>query len=59
MRRKRFDIKKILADPELRRKLMVSCIIATQAREGITTTQEQAEEAYQKVLNEKVGSCQI
>lgn len=32
---------------------MVRCIIATQAREGIVTTQEQAEAAYDKVLREK------
>jgi hypothetical protein len=29
---------------------MVGTIVATQAREGITTTQEQAESAYDKVL---------
>jgi hypothetical protein len=32
---------------------MVSNIIAIQAREGITTTQEQAEAAYDKVQAEK------
>jgi hypothetical protein len=50
---KRVDIKAVLANPVLRRKLMVACIIATQAREGITTTQAQAEAAYDKVLKEK------
>ena len=45
----RVDIKNILNDPVLRRKLMVRCIISTQAREGITTTLEQAESAYDKV----------
>ena len=37
---------------------MVSSIIALQAREGITTTREQAERAYDKVQREmkKVGS---
>ncbi|MGO9118777.1 MAG: hypothetical protein ACLQPD_14360 [Desulfomonilaceae bacterium] len=44
--RKRFDIKGILADPDLRRKLMVPTIQATQAREGIETTEEQARRAY-------------
>jgi len=42
---KRLGIKALLRDPVLRRKLMIDCIIATQAREGIKTTQEQAEAA--------------
>ena len=50
---KRFDIQKILKDPVLRRKLMIPTIIATQAREGITTTYEQATDAYDKVQKEK------
>ena len=45
---KRIDIKKILDNPSLRRELLVSCIIAVQAREGITTTMEQAGVAYDK-----------
>lgn len=49
----RVDLKAILLDPVQRRVLMVRCIIATQAREGIVTTQEQAEAAYDKVLREK------
>lgn len=53
MSNKRVDLKKILADPIIRRKLMVSAIIATQAREGIVTTQAQAEAAYDKVRAEK------
>ena len=48
----RVDLKAILHNPAWRRKLMVSTIIATQAREGITTTQEQAERVYDKVLQE-------
>ena len=40
-------------DPALRRELTVRSIIATQAREGIVTTREQAEAAYDKVNNEK------
>ena len=32
---------------------MVSTIVATQAREGIITTKEQAEQAYDKILKEK------
>ncbi|MYJ94168.1 MAG: hypothetical protein F4053_00775 [Proteobacteria bacterium] len=43
---RRVNIKAILADPNLRRKLMVSTIQATQAREGIDTTEEQADRAY-------------
>ena len=43
---RRINIKAILADPDLRRKLMVSTIQATQAREGIDTTKEQADRAY-------------
>jgi hypothetical protein len=46
---KRFNIKALLADPVKRRELCVRCIIATQAREGITTTRAQAEAAYDKV----------
>ncbi len=43
---KRVNVKAILADADLRRKLMVSTIQATQAREGIETSQEQADRAY-------------
>ncbi len=46
MGRKRVNIKAILGDPDLRRKLMVSTIRATQAREDIETTEEQADRAY-------------
>jgi len=47
---KRVNVKAILADPDLRRNLMVSTIQATQAREGIDTTYEQADRAYQAAL---------
>ena len=50
---KRVDIRKILADPALRRELLVPCLMALQAREGIDTTREQAEYAYDKVLQER------
>lgn len=43
---KRLNVKAILADPDLRRKLMVATIQATQARAGIDTTEEQAGRAY-------------
>jgi len=46
---RRVNVKDILADPDLRRKLMVSTIQATQAREGIDTTPEQADRAYDVV----------
>jgi hypothetical protein len=46
MNTKRVDLRKILADSDLRRKLMVSAIQATQAREGIQTTVAQASRAY-------------
>lgn len=49
----RVDIRVILANPVLRKKMMVSIIIATQAREGIATTVGQAEAAYDKVQQEK------
>jgi hypothetical protein len=49
---RRLDIRKILRDPRQRRELMVRTIIATQAREGITTTRRQAEEAYDRVRKE-------
>lgn len=49
----RVNIRKILQDPDLRRELFVSVIIATQAREGIATTRQQAERAYDKVQGEK------
>ena len=45
-RHERVNVKAILADSDLRRKLMVRTIQATQAREGIETTPEQAERAY-------------
>jgi len=49
---KRYNLQEIFSDPVLRRKIMVGCIIATQAHEGLTTTQEQAEAAYDKILKE-------
>jgi hypothetical protein len=43
---KRVNVRAILADADLRRKLMVSTIQATQAREGIETSPAQADRAY-------------
>ena len=44
--RRRVNMKALLADADLRRELMVSTIQATQAREGIETSREQADRAY-------------
>jgi hypothetical protein len=49
----RLDIRAILANPAQRRKLFTAVIIATQAREGIVTTQAQAEHAYDQVQEER------
>lgn len=49
----RVNIKAILADPILRREMMVETLIAIQAREGIETTREQAERAYDAIQEEK------
>ena len=50
---RRVNIRAILANPAERRKMFVSTLIAIQAREGITTTQEQAEAAYDRLQEEK------
>ncbi len=52
----RVDVRAILRDPDQRRRLLVGVIQATQAREGIDTTKEQAEKAYDAVQEEK-KSC--
>ena len=44
--KRRVDLRGILAKPDLRRELMIRTLQATQAREGIETTREQAERAY-------------
>ncbi len=46
---KRVNIRAIIADPILWKRLCVDVIIATQAREGIVTTQTQAEHAFDVV----------
>jgi len=53
---RRVDIRSILADPEQRRRLMVDCIIALQAREGIEVSREQAEAAYDEVQKAAASS---
>lgn len=52
-RKTRIDIKSIFNNPSTRKELLINCIVAIQAREGITTTLEQAELAYDKVQKEK------
>lgn len=52
------EIQRILHTPHLKRELLVRVLIATQAREGIITTQEQAERAYDKVQEERNASLQ-
>lgn len=52
---RRINLRAILADPALRRELCVDTIIATQAREGVTTTKEQAEHAYDVVQHERTN----
>ena len=49
---KRVDIKQILQNPEQRRELMVGAIQFLQNIEGIDTTKEQAENAYDKIQDE-------
>lgn len=50
--RRRVHVRDILDDPVERRELMINTIIATQAREGIEVTREQAERAYDKIQAE-------
>ena len=49
---KRVNIKEILQDPQKRRELFVGVIQFLQNIEGIDTTKEQAETAYDKVQEE-------
>ena len=46
MGRRRVNLRGMLAQPDLRRELMIPTLQATQRREGIDTTREQAERAY-------------
>lgn len=56
MASRRVNVKAILADADLRRKLMVSTIQATQAREGIETSPAQADRAYYVVTEAERAS---
>lgn len=44
--RSRVDVRALLADEHLRQSMIVGVIVATQAREGIDTSVEQATKAY-------------
>jgi hypothetical protein len=52
-RRRRIALRELLDDPSQRREMMIDTIIATQAREGIHTTREEAERAYDRVQRER------
>src|SRR5438046_2252900 len=54
--KRRVDLRGILADPNLRRDLMVPTLQATQAREGVETTRDQAERAYYVVTEGERGA---
>lgn len=45
-RLKRYDTKKLLENPDLRRRLIVDATVATQAREGIEVSRDEAENSY-------------
>ena len=49
---RRVDIKALLANNQLREKLLVKAIVALQAREGIVTSEADALRAYRKVRKE-------
>ena len=49
---RRVDVKAILRDPVLRRRLLVEAGLFLQHMEGIDTTREQMEEAYDKIQEE-------
>ena len=51
---KRVNIKAILADPVKRKELAIRFIMSAQAMEGIDTTREQAEAAYEQVQKERL-----
>lgn len=53
---RRIDIKAILADAALRRRLMTMVIVATQAAAGIETSEVQAIAAYNRVRSEVTAS---
>lgn len=50
---RRVNIRAILDDPTRRKEMCVRAILFMQAMEGIETTREQAEAAYDKIQKEK------
>jgi hypothetical protein len=52
-RMRRVDIRAILAEPEKRRELLIRALMALQAREGIETSREQAENAIDRIKARK------
>ena len=52
-RSRRVDLERILSVPLMRRELLVNALIALQAREGIVTSREDAERAYDVVMGER------
>lgn len=50
---KRYDMKKILANADMRRWLITRSTVITMAREGIDISQEESERSYDKVVQEK------
>ena len=55
---KRYDMKKLLSDPkykDIRRSMMVSSLIATQAREGIDVSLKEAYNVYDEFQRQKTA----
>lgn len=50
---KRYDIKKLLADPARRRMMIAQSTVVTMAREGIDITLEESLKSYDQVMKEK------
>jgi hypothetical protein len=50
---KRYDIKKLLSDPEIRRQMIAYSTVVTMAREGIDITLEESLKSYDEVMKEK------
>ena len=53
MKLKRYNIKKLYSDPARRRMMIAQSTVATQAREGIDITLEEALASYDEVMKEK------
>lgn len=50
---KRYDIKKLLSDPIMRRWMIANSTVVTMAREGIDITMEESLKSYDEVMKEK------